>query len=134
MDFIDAGVLRQGDILLLDNAKIHKAAETIRLLGLLLDSARVRMWFLPRYSPEVSSVLQFFFGVLERVTVCACASLILASWCLGELSATCVTNGATAAFCGRCWRDSAVFHSLILLGSTSSVSRSLFVMCEAATK
>jgi hypothetical protein len=54
LGFLDAGVLRRADIFVLDNCRIHKAADTIRMLGLLLDAAGVRMWFLPRYSPEVS--------------------------------------------------------------------------------
>jgi len=54
LGFLDAGVLRRGDIFVLDNCRIHKAADTIRMLGLVLDAAGVRMWFLPRYSPEVS--------------------------------------------------------------------------------
>lgn len=54
--FLDSGVLRRGDILILDNCKIHKARETLPLLDRLLDATGVRMYFLPRYSPEVSPV------------------------------------------------------------------------------
>jgi len=53
LNFLDAGVLRRGDVLVLDNCRIHKAEDTIRLLGLLLDAVGVRMFFLPRYCPEV---------------------------------------------------------------------------------
>ena len=52
--WLDSGVLSNGDVLILDNASLHKSEEINGLLSLLLDAAGVRMYFLPRYSPEVS--------------------------------------------------------------------------------
>ena len=53
VQFLNSGVLAHGDILILDNAKIHKAEEIMGMLRILLDTAGVRMFFLPTYSPEV---------------------------------------------------------------------------------
>ena len=41
----------------MDNCRIHHAEEIRPVLDTLLDAAGVRLYFLPRYSPEVSSVL-----------------------------------------------------------------------------
>ena len=53
VDFLNQGVLIRGDILVLDNARIHKSAEIVGMLSIILDAAGVRMYFLPTYSPEV---------------------------------------------------------------------------------
>ena len=53
VDFLTAGVLRRGDVLIMDNCSIHHAAEILPVLGIVLDAAGVRLYFLPRYSPEV---------------------------------------------------------------------------------
>ena len=53
VDFLTAGVLRRGDVLIMDNCSIHHAAEILPVLSIVLDAAGVRLYFLPRYSPEV---------------------------------------------------------------------------------
>jgi hypothetical protein len=45
------GWLVQGDVLVLDNASIHKAQHILLPLSFLLRAAGVRMWMLPTYSP-----------------------------------------------------------------------------------
>eukprot|EP00808_Paulinella_micropora_P026178 g6852.t1 len=45
-------LLVRGDILVLDNAKIHHAQETTPLLTLLFNLLGIEMRFLPTYSPE----------------------------------------------------------------------------------
>jgi hypothetical protein len=57
VSFLDTGVLTRGDCLIMDNCRIHNAAEIFPLLSLLIDAVGVRLFFLPRYSPEVSSEL-----------------------------------------------------------------------------
>ena len=51
---IEAGGLRQGDTLVLDNARIHFAAESSAMVAQILVVAGVRMVFLPAYSPELN--------------------------------------------------------------------------------
>ena len=51
---LDAGHLADGDILVVDNASIHKAADMMTILDPLLDAFGVRMLFLPTYSPELN--------------------------------------------------------------------------------
>ena len=58
LDFIISclrnGHLQAGDILVLDNAPIHKAANIIPALSLLAATAGVSICFLPAYSPELN--------------------------------------------------------------------------------
>jgi hypothetical protein len=44
--------LAPGDIFVVDNAKLHKAARIVQALGDALASVNVRLVFLPTYSPE----------------------------------------------------------------------------------
>ncbi len=52
--FIEEALLVRGDVLVLDNASIHRGDEILLPLQLLLDAAGIRMWFLPTYSPELN--------------------------------------------------------------------------------
>jgi hypothetical protein len=63
--FIEAGGLRQGDTLVLDNARIHFAAESSEVVAQLLDAAGVRMVFLPAYSPELNPC-ELVFGHVKQ--------------------------------------------------------------------
>jgi transposase len=47
-------VLVAGDLLVADNAAIHKSREIIPTLRVALATAGVRMVFLPTYSPELN--------------------------------------------------------------------------------
>lgn len=64
-DLIADGHLVAGDVLVLDNASIHYAAEIQLPLDLLLAAAGVRLLFLPTYSPELSPC-EFVFGLLKN--------------------------------------------------------------------
>lgn len=48
------GAFQPGDFLILDNARIHFAAESQDLLIRFLDFFRIRLLFLPTYSPELN--------------------------------------------------------------------------------
>jgi hypothetical protein len=83
VNFLNQGVLTRGDILVLDNAKIHKAAEILGMLSIILDAAGVHMYFLPTYSPEVllsaslfSSMTAFVSVQPLRVGVCPCKAIL----------------------------------------------------------
>jgi hypothetical protein len=52
--FIERGGLVRGDILVLDNARIHKATDSREALTGILQLAGVRLNFLPAYSPELN--------------------------------------------------------------------------------
>jgi len=60
--WLERGVLREGDVLILDNASIHNSEEILGLVSLLLDAACVRMYFLPTYSPEFNPCEPVFAG------------------------------------------------------------------------
>ncbi len=52
--FVELGLLVRGDVLVLDNAYIHRGEHILQPLQLLLATAGVRMCFLPTYSPELN--------------------------------------------------------------------------------
>jgi len=54
VDLLEIGALVPGDIVILDNASIHYAAEIADPLADVLDSFHVRLVFLPTYSPELN--------------------------------------------------------------------------------
>lgn len=56
-DLLNAGVLKRGDVLIMDNARIHDAEDMLPILDILLRAAGVVLYFLPRYSPEVRAGL-----------------------------------------------------------------------------
>ena len=47
VDFVQSGVLVQGDLLVLDNAPIHNANSILYALHTLMTSAGNKVWFLP---------------------------------------------------------------------------------------
>jgi len=53
-EFVDLGYLVEGDILLVDNAAIHHANETWDMLIGKLESNKIKLFFLPKYSPELN--------------------------------------------------------------------------------
>jgi putative transposase len=46
--------LFSGDVLVIDNAPVHCANAILTQLRELLAAANVRLWFLPKYSPELN--------------------------------------------------------------------------------
>ena len=66
--FIRRGGLIAGDVLVLDNARIHNAAESSEILSGILDLAGVRLIFLPAYSPELNPCELVFGHVKQGMT------------------------------------------------------------------
>jgi len=54
IQFIEAGYLVQGDILILDNARIHDSLDIWDPLTQALERHQIQMIFLPKYSPELN--------------------------------------------------------------------------------
>ena len=52
VDCVQSGWLVNGDVLVLDNARIHKAYPIVTPLHMLMQAAA--LWFLPTYSPELN--------------------------------------------------------------------------------
>lgn len=65
IDLLDSGHLAAGDILVCDNASIHKAADMLDVLEPLLEACNVRLLFLPTYSPELNPC-ELVFGQVKR--------------------------------------------------------------------
>ena len=57
--------MKTGDILILDNASIHAAQDTILMLKDVLDSVGVEIRKLPAYSPELNPC-ELVFGYVKR--------------------------------------------------------------------
>ena len=51
---ISERLLLRGDVLVIDNASIHKAQHVLLPLQRLLQTAGVMLWMLPTYSPELN--------------------------------------------------------------------------------
>jgi hypothetical protein len=49
---VQDGYLEEGDIFIVDNASVHCGQEVLLLIDNLLKAARVKLVFLPTYSPE----------------------------------------------------------------------------------
>jgi transposase len=62
---VDNHHLVHGDIFIVDNASVHKAAEIVDRLTEVLDTTGVRMVFLPTYSPELNPC-ELVFGAVKR--------------------------------------------------------------------
>jgi len=58
--------LRNGDILLCDNARVHGASDSMPILLMLLEAAGVELIFLPAYSPELSPI-ELVFGWVKHL-------------------------------------------------------------------
>jgi transposase len=66
---VEQGALTAGDVLVLDNARIHYATENRIIIAQLLDLAGVRMIFLPAYSPELNPCELVFSFVKRAMSV-----------------------------------------------------------------
>ena len=62
---ISTNLLIRGDVLVLDNASIHKADNILLPLHMLLNTAGITMWFLPTYSPELNPC-EFVFAQCKK--------------------------------------------------------------------
>ena len=51
---IENSYLKAGDVLILDNASVHKGQDTFEVIMLLAQLAGVQIYFLPAYSPELN--------------------------------------------------------------------------------
>lgn len=54
LDAVASGYLVPGDVLILDNAKIHHGDDTIYVLQEILETLQISIMFLPTYSPELN--------------------------------------------------------------------------------
>ena len=61
---LTAGALVRGDILVLDNAKVHFAESIKAVAEALLYATGVEMMFLPAYSPELNPC-ELIFGLVK---------------------------------------------------------------------
>jgi len=61
------GTLSAGDVLILDNASVHTSIEIRAALSALLSAARVRLLFLPAYSPEYNPCELVFRSVKSHL-------------------------------------------------------------------
>ena len=70
LDFIvhcgECGSLRSGDVLVLDNAAVHKGKEIKELLNEYLSLIDVRIIFMPTYSPELNPC-ELVFGMSKKI-------------------------------------------------------------------
>jgi len=66
-DLIETGFLDPDSILIMDNARFHDAAAIAPLLSALLDMFRIRLVFLPSYSPELNPIETLFGQVKNDV-------------------------------------------------------------------
>ncbi len=57
--------LRRGDILIVDNAAVHGAADTYNFLLEILSNAGVELMYLPAYSPELNPIELVFASVKQ---------------------------------------------------------------------
>ena len=65
MNCIDKHYLQTGDYLVCDNAQIHGGSDTFNLLDDLLKAARIKLVYLPAYSPELNPI-ELVFGLVKR--------------------------------------------------------------------
>ncbi|MHB1873220.1 MAG: transposase [Steroidobacteraceae bacterium] len=61
------GYLQHGDILVLDNARIHGSVMTFDILSTILDEMGVSIVYLPAYSPELNPCELIFAQVKRRL-------------------------------------------------------------------
>jgi len=62
---IESGNLMSGDILVIDNARVHGGYDTWPILELLLNTADIQIVFLPMYSPELNPI-ELVFAQVKR--------------------------------------------------------------------
>jgi transposase len=64
---IENNFLVRGSILILDNAAVHLAADTIELVFYIVNFCGIRLVFLPKYSPEMNPCELVFSYVKSNV-------------------------------------------------------------------
>jgi hypothetical protein len=90
---VDAGFLRPGDVLVLDNAPVHKHGEVLSIILDMLDELHICVHFLPAYSPELNAC-ELVFGFVKNslrnarsnVSFVAQVALLLASLDRGTMA------------------------------------------------
>ena len=65
MEAIENQYLEAGDFLILDNASVHGASDTIDLLHNLLTNFNINLVYLPTYSPELNPV-ELVFAMVKK--------------------------------------------------------------------
>jgi hypothetical protein len=65
VDCVSSGLLVRGDVVVLDNASIHKSVDILFPLFLLMNVAGITLWFLPVYSPELNPC-EFVFAQCKK--------------------------------------------------------------------
>ena len=65
VECVSLGVLVRGDVLVLDNATIHKSVDILQPLFMLMRVAGITLWFLPVYSPELNPC-EFVFAQCKK--------------------------------------------------------------------
>jgi len=70
---LESRYLIPGDYLICDNASIHAAADTYDILEYILDSANVKLIFLPAYSPELNPIELVFMKVKRYLREYRCS-------------------------------------------------------------
>jgi len=63
----DSGFLKQGDILIMDNAPIHQSNDVIDFLDTFVSITDVKIYFQPTYSPELNPA-EFIFNTVKILT------------------------------------------------------------------
>ena len=80
---ISTNLLIRGDVLVLDNASIHKADNILLPLHMLLNTAGITMWFLPTYSLNSTHVNLFLHNaksICAIIDACICHSGMKSQW------------------------------------------------------
>jgi len=67
---INDGFLQPGDLLIMDNHASHAAADTWPCVLSMLNSAEIRLVFLPAYSPELNPIEKVFSEVKRHIRNC----------------------------------------------------------------
>ena len=65
LNAISSQFLLPGDILVLDNASIHRGKDSIGILKRILDIFQISIWYLPTYSPELNPC-ELVFGYVKN--------------------------------------------------------------------
>jgi len=63
----EQGVLVRGDIIVMDNASIHYAADIAELIEALFDEQGIFLLFLPCYSPELNPIELAFSSIKTTI-------------------------------------------------------------------
>ena len=64
---LEAGRLKEGDYLILDNASVHSGSDSFPILLQLLQHHGVQLIFLPTYSPELNPCEEIFAGIKNHI-------------------------------------------------------------------